>query len=49
VIRRVQEETPDLVVSDCALAGLQINQGTGREVAHPIEILREAYGLSFEI
>ncbi len=36
----------DLVVSDCTLAGLQIAQGTGRRVAHPIEVIREAYGLT---
>jgi Fe-S oxidoreductase len=49
VIRQVQEDAPDRVSSDCALAGLQITQGTGKRVSHPIELLREAYGLSFEV
>jgi glycerol-3-phosphate dehydrogenase subunit C len=35
----------DVVASDCALAGLQIKQGTGVPVRHPIEILMQAYGL----
>jgi Fe-S oxidoreductase len=49
VIRAVEEAAPQYVVSDCALAGLQITQGTGRFVAHPVEILREAYGLTFDV
>jgi Fe-S oxidoreductase len=35
----------DLIASDCPLAGVQIGQGTGRPVLHPIEILRDAYGM----
>jgi Fe-S oxidoreductase len=49
VFRRVEETAPDRVCSDCALAGLQIAQGTGRRVSHPIEVLREAYGLEQEV
>lgn len=49
VFRAVEEFVPDRVVSDCALAGLQIGQGTGLRSVHPVEILREAYGLSLEI
>jgi glycerol-3-phosphate dehydrogenase subunit C len=30
--------------TDCPLAALQIEQGTGRKPKHPIEILAEAYG-----
>ena len=37
----------DAVASDCPLAGLQIRQGTGRTVKHPIQILADAYGLSY--
>ena len=33
------------VCSDCALAGLQIEQASGRGVRHPVEILARAYGL----
>lgn len=46
LLNRVGEassETP--VCSDCALAGLQIEQGTGRTVRHPVEVLARAYGL----
>ena len=31
------------VVSDCALAALQIEQGTGRTPLHPIQVLDRAY------
>ena len=31
--------------TDCPLAALQIEQGTGRKPKHPIEILAAAYGL----
>jgi Fe-S oxidoreductase len=39
----------DCVVSDCARAALQIRQGTGRNVLHPAEVLRYAYGLSLDV
>jgi Fe-S oxidoreductase len=45
VFDRVTAETPDLVASDCSLAGNQIAQATGRPVSHPIELLHRAYGL----
>jgi Fe-S oxidoreductase len=32
-------------VTDCALAGLSIQQGTGHKTIHPVEILHQAYGL----
>ncbi|HUM01662.1 MAG TPA: anaerobic glycerol-3-phosphate dehydrogenase subunit C [Thermoanaerobaculia bacterium] len=35
----------DVVASDCPLAGVQIRQGMGVPVFHPIEVLRDAYGL----
>lgn len=37
----------EVVASDCALAGLQIRQAMGetRPILHPIEVLRDAYGL----
>jgi glycerol-3-phosphate dehydrogenase subunit C len=34
-----------VVASDCPLAGLQIRQGMDIPVRHPIEVLRDAYGL----
>jgi glycerol-3-phosphate dehydrogenase subunit C len=49
VFRAVDEFKPDRVASDCALAGIQIHQGTGMRSVHPVEILREAYGLKTEI
>jgi Fe-S oxidoreductase len=36
------------VVTDCLMAGLQIEQGTGRAALHPIEIVAEAYGIKEE-
>jgi glycerol-3-phosphate dehydrogenase subunit C len=33
--------------TDCLLAGLQISQGTGREVKHPLHILADSYGLAY--
>jgi len=49
IILRAEESRPDRICSDCALAGLQIHQGTGMRSAHPVEILRESYGLSLEV
>jgi glycerol-3-phosphate dehydrogenase subunit C len=36
----------DVIASDCALAGVQIHQGMDVPVKHPIEVLRDAYGLA---
>lgn len=49
VFETVRAENPDRVASDCPLAGVQIRQGTGRTVKHPIQILAEAYGLREEV
>ncbi len=48
LFRDVGRVEPDRTATDCPLAGLQIVQGTGRRVEHPIQILAEAYGLSTE-
>jgi len=40
------EVNADVLASDCPLAALQIEQGTGKKVLHPIEVLRDAYGLA---
>jgi len=45
LFKEVRESKADRVVSDCPLSGLQIQQGTGRKIVHPIQILREAYGI----
>jgi glycerol-3-phosphate dehydrogenase subunit C len=35
----------EVIASDCPLAGVQIRQGMGASVLHPVEVLRNAYGL----
>lgn len=46
LLNRIGEASSETsVCSDCALAGLQIEQGTGRKVRHPVEVLARAYGL----
>jgi len=42
----IREGNPDVVVSDCSLAGLQIQQGTGTKALHPVQVLERAYGLA---
>jgi Fe-S oxidoreductase len=44
LLRDIRDGRPDFVVSDCSLAGLQIQQGMGRKPLHPIQILERAYG-----
>ena len=38
-------ESPGEPVTDCALAGLQIAQGAGKQPRHPIQLVAEAYGV----
>ncbi|NGZ01730.1 MAG: Fe-S oxidoreductase [Nitrospira sp. WS238] len=51
-VRAIEQAQPDLIASDCPLAGLQLNQAgasgraPGRTVLHPIQVVRNAYGLS---
>jgi Fe-S oxidoreductase len=45
VFAAVEAEQPDVVATDCPLAGVQIRQGTGKVARHPIQIVAEAYGL----
>ncbi len=49
VFDAVARENPDRVATDCALAGVQIRQGTGKTPKHPIQIVAEAYGLRDEV
>ncbi len=44
LLRRIEDERPDHVASDCPLAALRIEEGTGRKPVHPIVLLRHAYG-----
>jgi Fe-S oxidoreductase len=34
-----------VAATDCPLAALQIQQGTGRKPKYPVEVLAAAYGL----
>ncbi|MFQ5880166.1 MAG: Fe-S oxidoreductase, partial [Dehalococcoidia bacterium] len=45
LFRAVEEMEPDVVVSDCSLAGGRIGEGTGKVARHPIEVFAEACGL----
>jgi glycerol-3-phosphate dehydrogenase subunit C len=50
-VRAIEHTPADLVASDCPLAGLQLDQAGasthvgGRSAQHPIQIVRDAYGL----
>ncbi len=50
-LREIEQAPADLVVSDCPLAGLQLDQAGaaghvgGKAARHPIQIVRDAYGL----
>ncbi|MDE2038735.1 MAG: 4Fe-4S dicluster domain-containing protein [Elusimicrobia bacterium] len=46
LFKALEEAQVEQVASDCPLAGLQITQGTGRPVRHPVELLAQAYGFS---
>ena len=41
----VESAGAPVTVTDCPLAALQIEQGTGRKAKHPIRVLAAAYGL----
>jgi glycerol-3-phosphate dehydrogenase subunit C len=41
--RKVEAAGPDVLSSDCPLAGLQLKQKTGRSSYHPVRILQAAY------
>lgn len=41
--RGVEQAEPDVVVTDCPLAGIQLTQGTKRRAYHPVKVLRAAY------
>jgi Fe-S oxidoreductase len=48
LLRDIRESEPDLTVSDCSLAGLQIQQGAAIKPLHPVQVLEIAYGLAEE-
>jgi len=45
LFRGIEAAEPDVTVTDCPLAALQIAQGTKRQARHPIQVLARAYGL----
>ncbi len=42
------EAKADRLVSDCPLAGINVTEELQRTPAHPVEVLRDAYGLTLE-
>jgi Fe-S oxidoreductase len=40
----VEHAQPALAVTDCPLAAMQIEQGTGVRPVHPVQVLQRAYG-----
>jgi Fe-S oxidoreductase len=44
LLKAIREGAPDLTVSDCSLAALQIEQGTRIKPLHPVQVLDRAYG-----
>ena len=45
LFRAMRENEADLFATDCPLASLQIEQGTQTKPVHPIQVLKEAYGI----
>ena len=43
LVRELDEMAPSLIVSDCPLAALQLEQQRGQRVYHPVEALDAAY------
>ncbi len=44
LFKAIEKENPSTVVGDCTLAHLHIEEGTGAEALHPIEIVYKALG-----
>jgi Fe-S oxidoreductase len=53
-VQPILNSKPNLVASDCPLSALQLDQagatlsGAGNNTKHPIQIIRDAYGLTEE-
>jgi glycerol-3-phosphate dehydrogenase subunit C len=45
LVRGVDQLDPQVVVTDCALAGQRLRGETSREPLHPVEALAQAYGI----
>ncbi len=46
LFENIKSARPDVIATGCGTCNVQIKQGVGQEVFHPIKILREAYGLA---
>jgi len=46
LFKAIEKDKPATVASDCSLAHLHIEEGTGERAMHPIEIVYKAMGLS---
>ena len=47
-VREMEASAPDTFMTDCTLSALQIEAVRGQRPAHPLALLREAYGLPEE-
>lgn len=47
LVQGVEGAEPDVVVSDCTLAGLRVSKENETRVIHPVQALAEAYGLTY--
>jgi Fe-S oxidoreductase len=47
-VKEMDASAPDVHATDCTLSALQIEAVRGKKPAHPISLLREAYGLPEE-
>ncbi|MBI4425923.1 MAG: anaerobic glycerol-3-phosphate dehydrogenase subunit C [Elusimicrobia bacterium] len=45
LFEEIEAAAPDAVATDCPLAALQIERGTGRRAQHPIRLVARAYGI----
>ncbi|MBI2360749.1 MAG: anaerobic glycerol-3-phosphate dehydrogenase subunit C [Deltaproteobacteria bacterium] len=48
LVREIRESRADFTASDCPLAGLQIQEGSGKRTLHPVQVVAIAYGLEEE-
>jgi glycerol-3-phosphate dehydrogenase subunit C len=46
--RNIAEGEGEIVVSDCSLAALRIQKENQVKVVHPVEAVRDAYGLEVD-
>jgi Fe-S oxidoreductase len=48
LVAGIEEASADIIVTDCPLSALRIEERTGKRAVHPIILLRDAYGLGGE-